>query len=349
MAGYVAKDAPTDHPLTCGFPSSRFASQDAFDPWDSGCGSGKQGGSSLAAVASDVGQPEDQSYAADWMADLESRYNTAAHGGVKFYELGNEPALWDQTHRDIHPSAVSYDELWSKTQAYGAAVKDADPSAKVLGPSEWGWPNYFCSADDVARLGYCSPSAPDRAAHGGAAIAEWLLQRAASYEASHGTRILDYLDLHYYPQGTYGGTGQQSPTEVTRSLWDPSYTDPSWIGDTIDLIPRMRSWVASDYPGTKTSLSEYDLTLATSDPTLKTLNSRPTRSASSPARTSTWRRCGTRLPLRAPSPTPSGSSATTTARTRGSATRGCGPPARTRVACRCTAPCARMTARSPSS
>ena len=45
---------------------------------------------------------------------------------------------------------------------------------------------------------------------------------------------------------------------MTRSLWDPSYKDPSWIDDYIRLIPRMREWVDAHYPGTKTAVSEYD-------------------------------------------------------------------------------------------
>jgi MYXO-CTERM domain-containing protein len=45
---------------------------------------------------------------------------------------------------------------------------------------------------------------------------------------------------------------------VVRSLWDPNYTDPSWINDQIKLIPRMRDWVAQHYPGTKLLVSEYD-------------------------------------------------------------------------------------------
>jgi hypothetical protein len=52
--------------------------------------------------------------------------------------------------------------------------------------------------------------------------------------------------------------------DVTRSLWDPTYTDPSWINDQIRLIPRMRQWTDA-YPGTKTSLSEYDLAIDEGD------------------------------------------------------------------------------------
>jgi len=80
-----------------------------------------------------------------------------------------------------------------------------------------------------------------------------------SYQQATGKRLLDYFDLHYYRQG---GT----TTDVTRSLWDPSYTDPSWINSKIDLIPMMKRWVASDYPGTKLSLSEYNLSIPSSEP-----------------------------------------------------------------------------------
>src|SRR5204863_8061623 len=44
----------------------------------------------------------------------------------------------------------------------------------------------------------------------------------------------------------------------TRSLWDPSYTDESWIGDKVQLIPRMHDWVDRVYPATKTGITEYN-------------------------------------------------------------------------------------------
>ena len=49
----------------------------------------------------------------------------------------------------------------------------------------------------------------------------------------------------------------------TRSIWDPNYPDESWINGTegwptVRLIPRMRDWVASNYPGTKLAITEYN-------------------------------------------------------------------------------------------
>ena len=254
LMGYVAATAPLDHPFQCGFPKALFPTQDSFDPYDPGCGNGQQGTVKLAADPARDGIPIDASYDGALVQDLVGRYGSAARGGVGLYELGNEPALWNDTHRDMHPAPASYDELWQKTRDAAVAVKAADPGAGVLGFSEWGWPNYLCSAADEVDVNGCTARSPDRANHGGVPLAEWLLQQARAYEQAHGTRLLDYLDLHYYAQGG-------STSDITRSLWDPTYTDPSWIAENIDLIPRMKAWAAADYPGTKVSLSEYNLSL----------------------------------------------------------------------------------------
>jgi Glycoside hydrolase family 44 len=254
LMGYVANDAPTNHPFTCSFPASVYPEQESFDPFDANCGNGVEDGKHLPSDPTRAGMAIDAGFDQEWVKQLVGEYGTAAAGGVGIYELGNEPALWDQTHRDMHPRPTTYDELWEKSRELAIAVKQADPSAQVLGFSEWGWPNYFCSAADDVEDG-CSASSPDRAAHGGTPLVNWYLQQMAAYEREHGTRLLDYIDVHYYAQG-----GEN--TEVTRSLWDPSYTDPSWIDTQIDLIPRMRQWVAEDYPGTKISLSEYNLSVS---------------------------------------------------------------------------------------
>lgn len=250
LAGQVSTSPTYGHPFHCGYPKTALAGQDDFDPWDDNCGNGMQGGSWLSApnpltTTSRTWGPADN---AGWVDDINTRF-----GGIGYYELGNEPSLWNHTHHDIHPSPVTFDELWQRTRDNAIAVKAHDAGAQTLALSEWGWPNYFCSAADTAA-GYCSVSSPDRAAHSGTPIALWLLQQAKAYQDANGTRLVDYLDLHYYTQG--GNT-----TDVTRSLWDPTFTDPSWIDDEISLIPRMKQWIATGYPGTKIALSEYDLSL----------------------------------------------------------------------------------------
>ena len=72
--------------------------------------------------------------------------------------------------------------------------------------------------------------------HGGKPFVEWYLQQMAAYENTNHTRLLDYFDLHYYPQtpgsrSSPAGDAQhrRCGCASTRSLWDPSYVDESWI------------------------------------------------------------------------------------------------------------------------
>ena len=196
---------------------------------------------------------------------LVSTYGRAAHGGVRFYELDNEPDLWNSTHRDVHPRPLSERELWSKSKATAEAVKSADPTAGVLGPSDWGWCAYYFSAVDD-----CGSSTQDRDAHGGLPLGQWYLKQFAHAQHSSGTRLLDYFDEHFYPQETGvalspagDATTQALRLRSTRALWDPRYVDESWIsqangGKPLAWIRTMRAWVKRYYPGTKTAISEYN-------------------------------------------------------------------------------------------
>src|ERR1700754_4038048 len=101
----------------------------------------------------------------------------------------------------------------------------------------------------------------------------------------YGVRLLDYLQIHAYAAAMYNGSSvglstagdtgeQQARMNSTRALWDPTYTDPNFPQPNYNanpsaqsctvplqapqLIPMIKGWVASDYPGTKTSIDEYN-------------------------------------------------------------------------------------------
>lgn len=262
MIGWVAKDSPSEHPFHCGFPATRFPEQDQFDQWDANCGNGRLNDTNLTgAVPTDTSVEADASFAGEMVKHLVGRYGTAAQGGVRIYELDNEPVLWNSTHRDVHPDPVSYDELGSKGTATAAAIRKADPTAAVLGPSGWGYCEWIASGVDG-----CAPGA-DAAAHGGLNLSQWYLKNMKDYSDAHGgRRFLHYFDQHYYPQIS-GGTDADSNAlrlRSTRSLWDPTYVEESWIGPTgvnappLQFIRTMKKWIADYYPGTRTAVTEYN-------------------------------------------------------------------------------------------
>ena len=258
---------PKSREFECGARVSRYGAQEKTDPWQPDCGNGKKpDGDDIANLNPlDTSLPITITYVQDWMRHLVGKYGTAASGGVRFYALDNEPMLWSSTHLDVHPQATSYDEMRDLTYAYAAAIKAVDPEAQTLGPVVWGWTAYFWSTLDWESGANWWDHPQDRLAHGDVPFLEWYLQQMRAYEQAHDQRILDYLDIHYYPQSigvslSQAGDAQTQAKrlECTRSLWDDQYLDGSWIDQPVNLIPRMHQWVDTNYPGTHLALTEYN-------------------------------------------------------------------------------------------
>jgi serine/threonine protein kinase len=214
--------------------------------------------------------PTDANVAADslfqqrWVEHLVSRWGAAQSGGLRYYVLDNEPSIWHATHRDVRPQGATMDEIRNKIIDYATKIKSVDPEAQVVGPEEWGWTGYLLSGYDQ-QYGYLHgySNQPDRAAHGGWDYLPWLLDQLRQHEEATGQRLLDFFSVHCYPQGGEYGDDVSNQMQLrrnrsTRSLWDPNYTDESWVEDVVRLVPRLREWVTNHYPGTKTAITEYD-------------------------------------------------------------------------------------------
>jgi hypothetical protein len=228
----------------------------------------------------------------NWVNHLVGQFSTAANGGVLIYDLDNEPPWWDAEHRDVHPNPFTYDEVTQHGIATAQAIKTADPTAEVSGPvMDWWW-GYFYSKLDVENGWSSGPcyqpwsNPTDRQAHNGVPLIEYYLQQFKAAETTYGQRLLDYLDLHTYFAAYYNGSSvafttagdtgeQQARVNSTRVFWDPTYTDPNYPQPNYptdknyttncdvplqapQLIPMMQQWVATDYPGTKTAITEYN-------------------------------------------------------------------------------------------
>ena len=96
------------------------------------------------------------------------------------------------------------------------------------------------------------------------------LQKLAEHEKKTGVRI---LDVHIYPQadkvqgpdgkgGDGGGETDRKTNDLrfrtTRSLWDRSYEDESWIKEAVYLRRRMKDLIAQNYPGRGFQIGEYN-------------------------------------------------------------------------------------------
>ena len=155
---------------------------------------------------------------------------------------------------------MRYAELLERTLATAAAIKDVAPSAWVFGPVSYGWNGYVNLQN-----------APDSGAKGD--FLDCYLRELAREETRVGRRLVDVLDLHWYPEAQGNGvriTGTDTSAAVVaarvqapRSLWDPTYIETSWITQwstlgPIALLPRLRAKIAAQAPGKLLAFTEYN-------------------------------------------------------------------------------------------
>jgi len=274
IIGWVAK-LGSDRASLASYNTNKYGLQTATDPWFPAAGNGVSLATGLNITTNDptdANLPADTNFQAGWVQHLTNTWHTATNGGLVYYIMDNEWSLWQSTHRDIHPVGPTMDEVFTDYCNYATMVKGIDPNALVAGPEEWSWPGYFYSGYDQQWSGahndYNPAHYPDRIAHGGQDFGPWFLTQVKQRSQAAGRRLLDVFTLHCYPQGDGQGTyesgddvstaAQLLRNRSTRQFWDTNYLDPSWINNVIALIPRMRNWVTTNYPGTKTGVTEYN-------------------------------------------------------------------------------------------
>jgi len=203
-------------------------------------------------------------YRSQWVAAVAASFGSAPH----FYDLDNEIDIWASTHRDVHPNPAGYNELRDTYLSEARALKGWDPQAVRFGPVSCCWWFYFNAAANS-----------DKGIHGGTDFLPWWLNEIAWSDALAGTRSLDVLDIHAYPDApdTTSLTLAQKQAlalRILRDWWDPAYTSESgsinqhFVTQTQPLktipfrIPRMRAMVNSIYPGTPVSITEWNAAFA---------------------------------------------------------------------------------------
>lgn len=176
--------------------------------------------------------------------------------GIKWYELDNEPGLWSFNHPRIHPAKLTCRELVAKSIEVATAIKAVDPSAKIIGPSS----TNFYDAEGLAG----APDWEEIKKKGGYDwFLDYYLDEFNKASKRLGIRLLDCLDCHYYIEGaTPNDGGTQGVLQGARQMWDPTYVEPTWIGEVLGrhlpVIPNMKKSVARYYPGTLVGITEWN-------------------------------------------------------------------------------------------
>ena len=158
--------------------------------------------------------------------------------------LDNEPDLWQSTHArlrgDANPATQAGTE--SQLRRNGPAHRrlrgrrqGRGSGRQIFGPVNYGW------------QGYCGCRTRPITAIAISWISIWRRWRQAG--TNGGRRLVDALDVHWYPEAR--GSCAANPMDgcriteenteagvvaarkqAPRSLWDPAYSENSWIGTT---------------------------------------------------------------------------------------------------------------------
>jgi hypothetical protein len=189
-------------------------------------------------------------------------YSTIAD--CHFYDMDNEPEIWDGSHMDVHPNHPGYTELSNLFVTEANALKNWDAQAVRFGPITCCW-NFLWTA---------GPSGDDKNAHAGIDYAPWWLNQVNWLDQINGTRSLDVFDIHAYFGDNIDNSGYTNPqlraevAKYVRTYWDPAYynsgDDADWITTTQPnrgvtfLIPRLKALVNATYPSTPLSFTEWE-------------------------------------------------------------------------------------------
>lgn len=194
--------------------------------WWSGVNQNLAGGGTInpagGSVALKNGNPD--LYLESWPADstvaiLDHWFQTGNLGldsaKIQYWGMDNEPEIWVGTHDDVMPEQLSAEEFM---QIYFNVAKKARakfPGIKLCGPvpaNEWQWYNWKNDAITYNGKKYV--------------WLEYFILRIAEEQKATGIRLLDVLDIHFYP----GETKTEDILQLHRVYFDRNYIYPGANG-----------------------------------------------------------------------------------------------------------------------
>lgn len=137
-----------------------------------------------------------------------------------YWNMDNEPEMWSWTHKDVHPD---FDPEFYVQQYVKVALeaKKKFPDIKLCGPvagSEWTW-----YATSGTSKGHQFPIWEGKQM----AWLEYFIMRIGQEQKKHGVKLLDVLDIHYYPSAS---KGEEANLQSHRTYFDRTYDNPEANG-----------------------------------------------------------------------------------------------------------------------
>jgi hypothetical protein len=195
--------------------------------WAGGSGPGKKPGDPMKYLV--------PWSAADTTGILDHWFGPAGTGiGIdpemfRIWDMDNEPEIWGGTHDDIISKPQTAEEFLTKYFAVAKEARKRYPGIRLAGPvtcNEWQWYNWNNETIQADGRKYV--------------WIEYVIKRVAEEQKASGVKLLDILDLHFYPgekkakdilqlhrvwfDRTYNYPGANGLKRITDGGWDNSQT-----------------------------------------------------------------------------------------------------------------------------
>jgi hypothetical protein len=181
-----------------------------------------------------------------------------------YWSMDNEPEIWNGTHDDVMPSLLSASAFMDSYFAVAKKARERFPEIRLTGPvpaNEWQWYKWGDQSLTVDGKYYC--------------WLEYFIKRVADEQKATGIRLLDVLDIHWYPSES----SNADLVQLHRVFFDETYIYPGangvktinggWDGTQTKeyIFKRINDWLVKHFGenhGITIALTENDI--KSSDP-----------------------------------------------------------------------------------
>ena len=132
-----------------------------------------------------------------------------------YWSMDNEPEIWNGTHDDVMPSLLPASEFMDTWFEVAKKAREKFPEIKLTGPvpaNEWQWYKWGEESLMIDGKYYC--------------WLEYFIKRVSDEQKKSGIRLLDVLDIHWYPPES----SNADLVQLHRVFYDETFVYPGANG-----------------------------------------------------------------------------------------------------------------------